>query len=470
MAKWQLDEMRFFDPDPGVRRLAYELYRQVRDLPIVSPHGHVDPALLADDSAFPDPTELILIPDHYLFRMLYSQGIPLEALGIPTRDGTAVERDHRRIWRIFCENFHLFSGTPSAAWLAYEFVEVFGLPEKPHRDNADALYDALQAKLALPEFRPRALFERFRIEVLCTTHAASDPLEQHQKLRASGWRGRVIPCLRPDAAFQLDAPGWRAEIEALAGAADIDITSYDAFIAALQNRRDFFRSFGATSTDQGVVSPCTHRLSRPECEAIFQRALRAKADQGDADAFIAHMLMEMARMSIDDGLVMQIHPGSLRNHNRLIFDRFGPDKGCDIPLRTEYTRNLQELLNACGNDPRLTLIVFTLDESTYSRELAPLAGHYPAMKLGPAWWFHDSIEGMRRFRQQVCETAGFYNTVGFNDDTRAFPSIPARHDLARRIDADFLAAKVSRNIIDFAEAQTIIRALTVDLVRKAYKL
>ncbi|MBN1543814.1 glucuronate isomerase [candidate division KSB1 bacterium] len=470
MTRWKLDDQRFFDPDPAVRQIACDLYAGVHDLPIISPHGHVDPQLLAENTPFPDPAELILIPDHYIYRMLYSRGISLESLGIPTRDGTPVERDRRRIWQIFCENLFLFQGTPTSAWLDYEFVEVFGLSRKPTGDNAQALYDELQERLARPEFLPRALYERFRIEVLCTTHGAADSLDAHHRLRQSGWNGRVIPCLRPDAAFQLDSPAWRAEIDALSAAADVDITSYGSLIVALENRRDYFRSFGATSTDQGVVSPHAHRLSPAESETIFRRALKGKADHRDAERFIAHMLMEMARMSIEDGLVMQIHPGSLRNHNRSIFARFGPDKGCDIPIRTEYTRNLRELLNTYGNDPRLTLIVFTLDESAYSRELAPLAGHYPALKLGPPWWFHDSIEGMTRFRQSVCETAGFYNTVGFNDDTRAFPSIPARHDLARRMDADFLAGKVARHIIDLDDARQIIRALTVDLVKTAYKL
>jgi glucuronate isomerase len=178
----------------------------------------------------------------------------------------------------------------------------------------------------------------------------------------------------------------------------------------------------------------------------------------------------MARMSLEDGLVMQIHPGSWRNHNQQIFERFGPDKGCDIPVQTEYTRNLYELLNTFGTDKRLTIIIFTLDETAYARELAPLAGHYPALRLGPPWWFHDSIEGMRRFREQVTETASIYNTVGFNDDTRAFPSIPARHDLSRRVDANFLAGKVARHIIDPDDAHRMIRALAYDLVKQNYKL
>lgn len=465
-----LNEYRYFDPDPEVRRIAYELYTGVRNLPIISPHGHVDPKLLADNLPFPDPAELIIIPDHYIYRMLYSQGIKLEALGVPTHDGSPVETDHRKIWQIFAEYYYLFAGTPTGAWLTHEFVEVFGVTEKLNTQNALKIYDHIQEKLATPEFLPRTLFERFNIELLSTTDAAGDSLSPHKKIKTSGWKGRVIPCFRPDAVVNLDDEKWRDSLQALMQAVGFEISSYKSFIAALENRRVFFKTLGATATDHAVVIPFTHELSRQDAETIFQRALQNKTNANDAAQFTAHMLMEMARMSIEDGLVMQIHPGSWRNHNEFIFKKFGRDKGGDIPLQTEYTRNLHALLNKYGNDPRLTLIVFTLDESTYSRELAPLAGHYPALKLGPPWWFHDSIEGMSRFRQHVTETAGIYNTVGFNDDTRAFPSIPARHDLSRRIDSNYLARLVARHIIDMEDARRMSRALAYDLVKKAYKL
>lgn len=470
MGNFMLNEYRFFDSDPQVRRLAHELYSGVKDLPLISPHGHVDPKLLAENAPFPDPAELIIIPDHYIFRMLYSQGIPLEALGVPTRDGSPVEKDHRKIWQLFAEHFYLFAGTPTGAWLAHEFTEVFGVAEKLNRQNASQIYDQIQAKLRSPEFLPRALFARFNIEVLSTTDAASDDLAPHKKMRAAGWKGRVIPCFRPDAVVNIDEENWRDSVRALAQAVDFEIASYTNFIAALENRRAFFKKMGATATDHAVVVPFTHELSQHEAEAIFQRALQNTASADDAARFTAHMLMEMARMSCEDGLVMQIHPGSFRNHNAFIFKKFGRDKGGDIPVQTEYTRNLHALLNKYGNDRRLTLIVFTLDESTYARELAPLAGHYPALKLGPPWWFHDSIEGMTRFRARVTETAGIYNTAGFNDDTRAFPSIPARHDLSRRIDSNFLARLVARHIIDLDDARKMSRALAYDLVKKAYKL
>ena len=419
---------------------------------------------------FPIRQRLIIIPDHYIFRLLYSQGIPLESLGVPTIDGTMVEKDHRIIWQIFADHFYLYSGTPTGAWLSHEFSEVFGINEKLNSKNAMRIYDTMAEKLLQPEFLPRNMFERFNIEVLSTTDGASDSLIWHQKIKDSGWKGRVLPCFRPDAAINIHTPGWKKEIQALSDITGIEISSYIKFIQALEDRRSFFKSMGAVSTDQGILSPYTHRLTDSDAESIFQRSLQGGATDLDGASFTAHMLMEMARMSIEDGMVMQIHPGSWRNHNQFIFRRFGPDKGCDIPVQTEYTRNLYELLNIYGTGNRLTIIIFTLDETSYARELAPLAGHYPALKLGPPWWFHDSIEGMKRFREQVTETAGIYNTVGFNDDTRAFPSIPARHDLSRRMDANFLATKVTQHIIDMDDARQMIRALAYELVKKNYNL
>ena len=461
---------RFFDPNPAIRKIARDLFESIKNLPIISPHGHVDPAIFAENKPFPNPTELFLIPDHYLFRMLYSQGISMESLGIPTIDGSKVETDPRKIWQIFADNFYLFRGTPSSVWLAYEFNVVFGIKEKLSGSNAQKFYDLLQEKINSPEFLPRALFEKFNIEVLSTTDAASDSLKQHKKIGASNWKKRIIPCFRPDAVTDLSNLNWKKNIQLLSDAVGYEISSYPKFIEALQERRAFFKSMGAVSTDHGVFSPYTHELTNDEAEKIFQRALKKISTEDDARLFTAHMLMKMAEMSIDDGLVMQIHPGSYRNHNQNIFEKYGADKGCDIPMQTEYAVNLKELLNKYGNDPRLTVIVFTLDETTYSRELAPLAGHYPAMKLGPAWWFHDSIEGMIRYRRMATETAGFYNTVGFNDDTRAFVSIPARHDLARRVDSNYLAELVAKHILDLDEAFEVAKDLTYNLVKKAYKL
>jgi len=470
MEKLELHEDRYFDSDPTLRKIARTLYEGTKDLPIVAPHGHVDPALLAENEPFPEPTSLILIPDHYIFRMLYSQGIPLEALGIPTRDGTSVETDKRKIWQIFGDHFYLFAGTPTGAWLTHELFEVFGIRVKLDHDSAMRIYDEIDEKLRSPEYLPRALFERFNIEVLSTTDAATDDLAHHRKIRESGWSGRVIPTFRPDAVMNIHSPEWRKHIAALQEVSGVQIERFVDFLEALWERRKYFRSNGAVATDHAVVVPYTHRLTEDEAERLFRKAMKGDVTEEDEALFQAHMLMEMARMSTEDGLVMQLHSGSFRNHNRFIYERFGPDKGADIPVQTEFTRNLYELLNAYGNDPGFTLILFTLDESTYSRELAPLAGHYPALRLGPPWWFHDSIEGMTRFRQQTTETAGIYNTAGFNDDTRAFCSIPARHDLSRRIDAVMLARMVARHIIDMQDAERMARALAYDLARKTYRL
>lgn len=461
---------RYFDANPERRSIARRLYQSVSKLPLVCPHGHVDPRLLADNVRFPDPATLIVIPDHYIFRMLYSQGVPLERLGIPRRDGGAVETDPRAIWQLFADHFYLFRGTPTGCWLKHEFADVFGIGETLNSKNAMAIYDRIEDCLAKPEFLPRALFERFQIAVLCTTDAATDTLEHHQRIRDSGWPGTVLPTFRPDACVQILSPGWRAEIERLGELTGKEIHTFESYLAALEQRRAFFREMGARATDHAVLSMHTGELSHAERAGIFERALAGQASEEDATRFAGHMLMEFARMSVEDGLVMQVHPGSFRNHNDAIFAAFGADKGCDIPVATEYTRNLRPLLNKFGNDPRFRLVIFTLDESTYARELAPLAGHYPALRLGPAWWFFDSIEGMTRYRYATTETAGIYNTAGFNDDTRAFPSIPARHDLCRRVDANFLADLVARHIIEEDEAAVMMEDLAYNLVRETYRM
>jgi glucuronate isomerase len=448
-----------------------ELYRSVADLPIISPHGHVDPRLLADEQAsFGTPADLLIIPDHYVFRMLYSQGIPLEDLGIPRKDGGPVEENHRKVWQIFADRFYLFRGTPTGVWLADELHSVFGIEEKLTGETAQAIYDQIEAKLRLPEFRPRSLFKRFNIEVMTTTDAATDPLAHHQAIRDSGWDGSIRPTFRPDAVVNLLAPGWNANIKELSKASGITVSSYKSFIRALENRRTFFKSMGAVATDHAAELACTEELGSSQAETIFQRALKHKATPEDAGRFNAHMLMEFAQMSIEDGLVMQLHVGAVRDHNDLIFQRFGANMGADIPGTSEFTRNLRPLLNKYGINSRLTLILFTLDESTYSRELAPLAGHYPAVKLGPPWWFYDSINGMKRYLDLVMETAGLHNTAGFNDDTRAFPSIPARHDLWRRVSADWIAELVVRGIVDEDDARDMILDMAYRLVKKAYKL
>jgi glucuronate isomerase len=468
---WRLDPDRCFDSDPARRAIARDLYACIKDLPIVSPHGHVDPALLSDPNArFGSPAELFIIPDHYVTRMLVSQGVKLEDLGVPTRDGATVESDHRRIWQRFAEHFYLFRGTPTGLWLADELINVFGVSEKLNGKSAQRIYDHLVERLAQPEYTPRALFKRFNITTLCTTDAASDDLRHHHRLQEEGWGTTVRPTFRPDAAVNLQTAGWSEQIERLSAASKVDITDYPSFIRALETQRAFFKAMGATATDHAALTPYTAQLTPTEAGSIFARALWGQTSDEDAARFTGHMLIEMARMSVEDGLVMQLHVGSFRDHHPSLFECFGPNTGADIPVATEWTRNLRPLLNAYGNDPRFRLILFTLDESTYSRELAPLAGYYPALLLGPPWWFFDSVNGMRRFFDNVIETAGLYNTAGFNDDTRAFASIPTRHDVWRRVSCDWLAGLVAGGLLDTDDAGEMAADCAVGLAQRAYRL
>jgi glucuronate isomerase len=469
-AQLTLHEDRLFPSDAGQRAIARRLYAEVRSLPIVSPHGHTDPRWFAEDLPFPDPATLLIVRDHYVYRMLYSQGVPLESLGLPRVDGAPVEQDPRKIWRLFASHWHLFRGTPTQLWFHHVLYEVFGVRERLTSASADRIYDRIASCLAAPEYRPRALFERFNIEVLATTESPLDPLAHHEKLRGSGWKGRVITTFRPDPVVDPEFGGFAENVARLGAITGEDTATWSGYLRALANRRAYFADHGATATDHGHPSAATFDLSTAQCEALLARVLSGDATPEEAEQFRGQMLTEMARMSMHDGLVMQIHPGAYRNHNPRVFRCFGRDTGADIPMRTDYVRALKPLLDAHGNDRRLSIILFTLDETAYSRELAPLAGHYPALKLGPPWWFFDSPEGMRLYRERVIETAGFYNTAGFNDDTRAFPSIPARHDVARRMDCTFLARLVAEHRLDEDEARDVAVDLAYGIAKRAYKL
>jgi len=460
---------RLFPAESSARAVAAKLYETVRDLPIISPHGHTDPQWFADNQPFPDPSALFIQPDHYIFRMLYSQGVSMESLGVPQLDGKQ-SADPREVWRIFARHYYLFRGTPTRLWIDYAFAEQFGLKDRLSEENADEYYEVIDKKLRTPEFLPRALFESFRLEALATTDAAVDQLEQHKKIKSSGWKGRVLPTFRPDAVVDAEYAGFRENLEKLGEVSNEDVSNYAGYLAALRKRRAYFIENGATATDHGHLTAMTADLSPNQASALYERIYTGKTSAGDVELFQAQMLTEMACMSVEDGLTMQLHPGSIRNHNKVVYEKFGRDKGADMPSPTEYVRGLRPLLSKYGNEPNFTFILFTLDESTFSRELAPLAGHYPCLRLGPPWWFHDSPEGMMRFREQATETAGFYNTVGFNDDTRAFLSIPARHDVARRVDCAFLGRLVAEHRLDEDEAFELAQELTVGLVRKAYKL
>ena len=461
---------RLFPADPATRALARQLYATVKDLPIVSPHGHTDPQWFADNAPFANASSLLITPDHYVFRMLYSQGVSLDELGIPRRDRTVAEQDPRKIWRTFAAHYQLFRGTPTRTWLDHAFTTVFGIDERLTSESADRTFDRINECLAQPAFRPRALFERFNIEVLATTESPLDPLAHHEKIRGSGWKGRVITAYRPDPAVDPEFDGFRDNVGRLAAITGENTVTWQGYLAAHRNRRAYFKALGATSTDHGHPTARTCDLADAECQRLLDRSLSGTATADEAEAFRGQMLTEMARMSLDDGLVMQIHPGSFRNHNPAIFRDYGRDMGADIPTPTDYVRALKPLLDRFGNERNLTLILFTLDETVDSRELAPLAGHYPILRLGPPWWFFDSPEGMLRFRELTTETAGFHNTVGFNDDTRAFLSIPARHDVARRIDCRFLATLAVEHKIDEDEAFELAPQLAYRFAKQAYRL
>ena len=460
---------RLFSPEATVREIARQIYADVATLPIISPHGHTDPAWFAYDRPFDNAADLILTPDHYLFRMLFSQGVQLNALGVRELGGAA-QAEPREAWRMLARNMHLFRGTPSALWLDHVFAEVFGFDVRLDASTADTYFDRIGELLATPEFRPRALFDRFNIALLATTESPSDDLEHHRAIGASGWGGRVVTAYRPDPVINVEDERFAAAMARFAELSKEDVYSWSGYLEAHRVRRAAFRDLGATSTDHGHATAATADLSAPEAEALFRTVVGGHASPAEAERFRAQMLTEMARMSVEDGMVMQLHPGVYRNHNAGVFARFGRDKGADIPVSMDYVRALKPLLDRFGSDPRFSLIVFTLDETTYARELAPLAGHYPALKLGPAWWFNDSPDGMRRFREQTTETAGFYNTVGFNDDTRAFLSIPARHDVARRMDANFLARLVAEHRLTEDDAHDLAHELAYGLPRRAYKL
>ncbi len=461
----ELHPDRLLPADPGTRAIARELYRAVQSLPIISPHGHTDPEWFAGNANFGNAAELLLHPDHYVFRMLYSQGVSLSELGIGNADANP-----RESWRLFAKRFHLFRGTPSRMWLDWVFAEVFGMDLQLGAETSDLYFDTITDKLATAGFKPRALFERYNIEVIATTESPLDNLEHHAAIHKSGWQGRVITAYRPDPVVDPEFEGFRSNLDRFAQLTGEDCLSWNGYLAAHRQRRAFFAAHGATSTDHGHPTAQTANLSPAEAEALFAKVSTRQFTPAEAELFRAQMLTEMAAMSLEDGLVMQLHPGSFRNHNAQLFTALGRDKGADIPMRTDYVHALKPLLDRFGNEKDLSLILFTLDESVYARELAPLAGHYPCLKLGPAWWFHDSPEGMRRFREMTTETAGFYNTVGFNDDTRAFLSIPARHDVARRVDCSFLARLVAEHRIEDWEAAELAQDLSYNLAKAAYKL
>lgn len=444
---------------------AQRLYQDIKALPIVSPHGHCDPKWFAEDIAFANPAELLVIPDHYVFRMLYSQGVSLAELGVGAPGANA---DPREVFRKFATHWDLFLGTPSRIWIEHVLHDTFGISDALSIETADGIYDQISELLERPDHRPRALFDRFNIEVLSTTDSAIDDLSHHRAINASGWQGRIVPTFRPDGVLDGNDPQFCANLKNLGEITNRDVTEFAGYLDALRDRRALFISMGATATDHGIEEVFTEWLDDPD--AIYQRLRTGTGSHDDSVRFYGHMLIEMAQMSIEDGLVMQIHGGSRRGSNALVLAEYGKDKGADIPISVDWVRGLEALLNRVGNSPDLRIILFTLDETTYARELAPMAGHWPCLRIGPPWWFHDSPAGIARYFDQVVETAGYQNLAGFNDDTRAFLSIPARHDLWRRCVAVHLAGQISKGYFGMEDAEKLARDLAVDLARETYRL
>jgi glucuronate isomerase len=469
MATLTVHPDRLLPTEPGVRDLARRLYAAVRELPIISPHGHVDPRILLDDAPFADPTSLFVQPDHYVTRLLHAGGVGLDRLGVG--EGPLPEDRAREAWRLLCQNWHLLRGTPVRYWFDSELAEIFGVGERPSADNADRLYDQIAEQLAGPDHRPRALLRRFRIEVLATTDDPADDLEVHARLGDDpAITTRIRPTFRPDRYLEPARPGWADAVKRLGAVADTDVGNYAGYVAALEQRRRFFAARGAVSADHGVADAVAAPLERGEEERVYRSALAGQVSEAEATAFRRHMILEMARMSCDDGLVMTLHPGVRRNHHPDTFAKYGADTGADIPIGTEYTDALRPLLSRYGTHPGFHLVLFTVDPDVFAREIAPLAGFYPSVYAGAPWWFLDSPALIRRYQESVTEIAGFSRLSGFIDDTRAFCSIPARHDMSRRLDAGFLAGLVAAHRLDEDEALDTITTLVVDQPRKVFKL
>ncbi len=460
---------RLLPPDPGVRALARRLHESVEGLPIISPHGHVPARWLSENVPFADPTSLLITPDHYVLRLLHATGAELSTFGVG--QGPLPEEQSRAAFRAVCERWSVFRGTPVRYWLETQLADIFGVTERPGAGTADRIYDTVAAALATEAFLPRALYARFDIEVLATTDDPCDDLAAHAQLAADpSWPGRVVPTFRPDRYLEAALPAWNDDVERLGEVSGVDTGDYAGFLHALEVRRAYFVEHGAVSTDHSHVDARTDPLEPAEASRIYAAARRKEASTKEATALRRHLIGEMARMSCDDGLVMTLHPGVRRNHHLPTYERHGADVGADIPVAVELTDALRPMLSRYGTHPGFQLVLFTLDETVFSREIGPLAGFYPGVYAGAPWWFLDAPDAIRRYRSAITESAGFAKTSGFVDDTRAFCSIPARHDLSRRIDAGFVAGLVAEHRLDEDEAYEVLHDLVVTNPRKAFRL
>lgn len=455
-----LDPDRLLPADPATRDLARALYGLVADAPIISPHGHVPIGLLDRDEAFENPVQLLVRDDHYVTRLLNAAGFTLDQ----QRDASP-----REVWRRFAELWHRFDGTASSYWLRDELTGILGVTRELGPETADLIYDEVVERLRSPQLRPRALLAAFPIAVLATTDDPLDDLAAHDRVAGARLPTRVIPTFRPDAYLDPDRPDFTENVERLVAATG-QSGDFAGYLRALEARRAHFIEHGAVSADHGVERAETVELEAAEASRLFEAARTGSANRREHRALRAHLLLQMARMSVDDGLVMTIHAGVLRNHSTATFRRHGPDTGHDIPVRGEFTRGLRPLLERFGLARDFHLILFSVDETTYARELAPLAGFYPAVRVGAPWWFLDAPLAAERFRAAVTETAGFYRGSGFIDDTRALLSIPARHEMARRVDAAFLARLTVEGRLRRSDAERIALDLVDRIPREAFKL
>lgn len=469
MAPLTLHPDRLLPADPAVRSIARELYDAVRGLPIISPHGHVPPQWLADDVPFEDPTSLLITPDHYVNRMMHAHGVSLADLGVGQTELSPEQK--RKAFRLLCTHWKAYRGTPVKFWFESELVEIFGIDVVPSAETADEIYDAIAEKIATPEFLPRALYRSFPIEFIATTDDPSDDLRHHIKLAGDPtWDGTVAPTFRPDKYLEPATPAWNGLVDRLAEVSGIDTGTYAGWVAAMENRRAFFRANGAVSTDHSHRDARVEPISDSEAERLYALARSGKITVEEGHTLRRNFMFQQARMASEDGLVMTLHPAVYRNHHAPSFERYGADVGGDIPMAVEFTSAVQPMLSAFGTNPNFQVIFFTIDETVYSRELAPLAGFYPSVYVGAPWWFIDSPEAMTRYRSAVTETAGFSRTSGFIDDTRAYLSIPARHDTNRRMDSGFLARLVADHRLTMDEALDTAYDLVVTNPRKAFKL
>jgi glucuronate isomerase len=454
---------RLLPPDHYTRAVARRLYDHVGSESILSPHSHVDARALADDRPFADPAELLVSSDHNVTRLLHANGVALDRLRTPAHP--------REIWRELTSRWHLFAGTPVRHWLESELVDVFGIDIVPSAQTSDLIYDRMAEALTSPAFRPRALFKRFGISVLATTDDPADDLEAHEELADDpSFVGHVLPTFRADRYLDPANPDWRIYLLELAQASNIDCYTYAGLLAALRNRREYFIEHGATSTDSCLPDAGAQPLSDTDAERIHAARLKGTISVADAVAYRRNMLYRLAEMSTEDGLVMQLHPGVLTNHAQPMNEEYDPDNGHNLPDYTSYSQPLGPLLRDFGTNPNLHLVLYTVDEAAYSREIGPLASTYPSVFAGTPWWFLDSPAGIARFRAAVTDNAGFAKTSGFVDDTRAFCSIPARHDVARRADASFLAGLVMTHQVSENEAANIATALVRDIPARTFKL